>query len=58
MEKETNDIELEYRQTPDIESSADSSWARDQRERNYYYDDSTGYEIYNPDEDDEDEESE
>ena len=29
------------------------SW--DQKEKSYYYDDSHGYEIYNPDEDEEDE---
>ena len=29
------------------------NWSRDQREKSYYYDDAYGYEIYNPDEDDE-----
>lgn len=30
------------------------NWSEDQKNRSYYYDDSYGYEIYNPDEDDED----
>lgn len=34
------------------------NWGEDQRERSYYYDDSYGYEIYNPDEDDDEEPSE
>jgi len=30
-------------------------WSRDQQEKSYYYDDSYGYEVYNPDnEEDED----
>lgn len=37
----------------DEESGA---WSKDQREKGYYYDDNHGYEIYNPDEEDEDEE--
>ena len=31
------------------------SWAEDQNKKSYYYDDSYGYEVYNPDDDDEDE---
>lgn len=27
-------------------------WSKDQQEKSYYYDDSHGYKIYNPDEDD------
>ena len=33
----------------------EGNWSRDQREKSYYYDDSYGYEIYNPDEEDDDE---
>ena len=33
----------------------DDNWSADQREKSYYYDDSYGYEVYNPDEDDDDE---
>jgi hypothetical protein len=36
------------------ENEDDDNWSRDQREKSYYYDDSYGYEIYNPDEDDDD----
>ncbi|HEX8369814.1 MAG TPA: hypothetical protein VF604_14805 [Pyrinomonadaceae bacterium] len=35
------------------ETGDESSWSRDQREKSYYYDDESGYEVYNPDEDDE-----
>jgi len=39
-------------ENPGIEEQA--NWSQDQREKSYYYDDSYGYEIYNPeDEDDE-----
>ena len=45
------------------ESSAEKSansekgnWSEDQQEKSYYYDDAYGYEVYNPDEN-EDEES-
>ena len=31
----------------------EGAWSKDQREKGYYYDDDHGYEIYNPDEDDE-----
>lgn len=34
----------------------ESTWARDQQKRDYYYDDSHGYEIYRPEDDDEAEE--
>ena len=31
------------------------NWSEDQTEKSYYYDDSYGYEIYNPEEDEDDE---
>jgi len=31
------------------------NWSEDQTEKSYYYDDAYGYEIYNPDEDNEEE---
>lgn len=37
------------------EKNEDSDWQKDIEKRDYYYDDSHGYEIYNPDEDDENE---
>jgi hypothetical protein len=46
-EKESED------ETP--ETADESSWSKDQREKKYYYDDETGYEIYDPDKDDEEE---
>lgn len=36
------------------EDNAKDTWSADQQEKSYYYDDSYGYEIYNPDEEDED----
>lgn len=30
------------------------NWSEDQQEKSYYYDDSYGYEIYNPDDEEED----
>ncbi len=32
------------------------TWEEDQKEKSYYYDDSYGYEIYNPDEDEQENE--
>jgi hypothetical protein len=31
------------------DESEKSTWAEDQKERGYYYDDSHGYEVYDPD---------
>lgn len=40
---------------PKTEEELDESrWAHDIEKRDYYYDDSTGYEVYDPDTDDED----
>lgn len=36
------------------EANEKGNWSEDQKEKSYYYDDAYGYEIYNPDEDDED----
>ncbi len=36
------------------ENNVKDTWGADQQEKSYYYDDSYGYEIYNPDEEDED----
>ena len=35
------------------EADEKGNWSEDQREKNYYYDDAYGYEIYNPNENDE-----
>lgn len=37
------------------EAVAKDTWSVDQQEKSYYYDDGYGYEIYNPDEAEEDE---
>jgi hypothetical protein len=56
--KEKIDKEKEAEKLPEDECETDekSSWSQDQREKGYYYDDAHGYEIYNLDEDDEEEE--
>ena len=33
----------------------ESNWSKDQQERDYYYDDSHGYQVYDPDNDSEEE---
>jgi hypothetical protein len=37
------------------ENSEKDTWGVDQQEKSYYYDDSYGYEIYNPDNEEDDE---
>ena len=34
------------------ETDKEGNWSEDQQEKSYYYDDAHGYEIFNPDEDD------
>lgn len=46
------------REKPSEKSKKNASggaWSEDQRARSYYYDDACGYEIYKPDEDEQDE---
>ena len=43
-------------QPENCEEKDDGNWSKDQREKSYYYDDSYGYEVYNPDEDEDDDE--
>ncbi len=43
-------------QPENCEEKDDNNWSKDQREKSYYYDDSYGYEVYNPDEDEDDDE--
>ena len=44
----------EKAEKPSAKSEEESgNWSDDQREKSYYYDDAHGYEIYNPEEDDE-----
>jgi hypothetical protein len=42
----------------DEENKDESTWAHDQEKHDYYYDDTTGYELYNPDEDSDENEDE
>jgi hypothetical protein len=39
------------------ENNEKDTWGADQQEKSYYYDDSYGYEIYNPEEDESDEDN-
>lgn len=50
-EKEIKEIPKEK---PEI--GEESSWSKDQQEREYYYDDDTGYEKYDPEKDSDDDE--
>ena len=49
--KEKDDGEERKIEKPLTEIEEDT-WGKDQREKSYYYDDSHGYEIYKPEEDD------
>ena len=37
----------------ECEDEKKDSWSEDQKKRSYYYDDASGYQVYLPDEDDE-----
>lgn len=43
------------KRSPSEKSEDESNWSRDIEEREYYYDDSTGYEVYDPDREEEEE---
>jgi hypothetical protein len=49
-EKDTKKRREKEIETPETE---ENTWAEDQKKRGYYYDDSYGYEIYDPNEDEE-----
>lgn len=38
------------------EADDENVWSKDQQRKSYYYDDAYGYEVYDPDQDDEKEE--
>ena len=44
------------REEEKLEKSVPSTWEDDQKRREYYYDDAHGYENYDPESEDEDEE--
>lgn len=52
-EKTKRKEKIESPKEKEPESGEKGNWSEDQRKKSYYYDDSYGYEVYNPDEDDE-----
>ena len=48
--KRKQEIELSDEKEP--RNDKQGNWSEDQKNKSYYYDDSYGYEVYNPDEDD------
>ena len=56
--KEKKDVQnlTEESSAENCESEKQGNWSEDQREKSYYYDDAYGYEIYNPDQDDDEDE--
>ncbi|MCY7346352.1 MAG: hypothetical protein LH614_09055 [Pyrinomonadaceae bacterium] len=56
--KQNQPDEEEQSSATECETDKEGNWSRDQREKSYYYDDSYGYEIYNPDEDEDNDDEE
>ncbi len=56
-EKKNNDKESggDNKKNSDVncENAEKSSWSEDQKNRGYYYDDASGYEVYLPEDEDE-----
>jgi len=52
--KADEESKTETRRDEQKETAGETDWSRDQQKKSYYYDDGYGYEIYNPDEDDDD----
>jgi hypothetical protein len=46
-------VEDKKNAAPDENPGEDANWAQDIERRGYYYDDATGYEVYQPEEEDE-----
>ncbi len=53
QEKKSTIEEIEKTDDEKSETGDESAWSSDQEKRSYYYDDACGYEIYQPDEEDE-----
>ena len=51
QDKEDSPPEKEKNKPETPES--DGAWSEDQKKRGYYYDDACGYEVYDPDDEDE-----
>ncbi len=56
QKRKTEPTTTEREAEKNAEVTDKENWSKDQQEKSYYYDDSYGYEIYNPDEDDEEDE--
>ncbi len=54
-EKTKREEEIKPSDEKEPETDEQGNWSEDQKKKAYYYDDSYGYEVYNPDEDDDDE---
>ena len=51
QEEQTSAGKCEAENKPEADKIG--TWSEDQKEKGYYYDDSYGYELYDPDEEDE-----
>lgn len=51
--KQNETDEKEKTSPENCENRSEDNWSKDQREKSYYYDDSYGYEVYDPNKDDE-----
>ncbi len=51
-EKTKREEEIKPSNEKEPENDEQGNWSEDQKKKSYYYDDSYGYEVYNPDEDD------
>ena len=54
-EEKNKDFSGENKKNSDVncENAEKSSWSEDQKNRGYYYDDASGYEVYLPEDEDE-----
>ena len=53
QKKADEENERETSRAEQKETGGEADWSEDQQKKGYYYDDAYGYEIYNPDDDDE-----
>ena len=56
LKHENADLPCDEPKTKKTTEFDESTWAADQKKRSYYYDDAHGYEIYDPETDDEEDE--
>ena len=55
-DENNRDDEAEEDCAEKTEIEDEAVWSKDQQRKSYYYDDAYGYEVYNPDEDDDEDE--